>query len=172
MIKRLFAITSAIGLLLMVTAPVGAQSLHQTLPIASTAAGYQGTEQDCANLNLQPGQVQWHFVHTMTSSVYLPSTLTLTFQNAGTVTAPGFVNGSSVVMYNYQTPTADTLISASDTIGSAALPIGNLNLSHICQGGPPPVVPEAPLSALLLVTAGIAGLGFLSWRMRSASNPA
>ena len=162
MIRRFAALLAAFAMVLVVAAPAFANDLSQSTPISADNPAYQGTDTDCAGLNLQPGQVLWHFVHTGTSSANLPSTLTATFQNAGTVTVDGFVNGNSIVMYNITTVTGtDTLISASDTITND----GNLNLSHICQGGPPPDVPEAPAAALLLLT-GLAGLAFVGWRMR------
>jgi hypothetical protein len=43
---------------------------------------------------------------------------------------------------------------------------GILNLSHICPGSPPPDIPEAPASVLLLGTAGIGVLGFFLLRQR------
>jgi hypothetical protein len=165
LVRRFAALLAATGLLLMVAAPAFANDLHQSTPISSDAAEFQGTDEDCAGLDLQPGEVLWHFVHTDTTAADLPSTLTLTFQNAGTVSVDGYVNGSSIVMYDYTTPTADTLLSASDDITNNGL----LNLSHICNGGPPPEIPEAPASVLLLLTAGLAGLAFVGWRMRRSS---
>jgi hypothetical protein len=165
MIRRLGVMAMAMGLVLMVAAPAWANDLHQAdqLPIASTTASFQGTTDECAAANLQPGQVLWHFLHV---GADLPGTLTATFQNAGTQTATGYDNGTNV---GYDIITGpDTLLSASDTIVDGNL----LNLSHICDGGPPPDVPEAPMSALLLVTAGIAGLGFLGWRMRRSNSAA
>lgn len=169
LIRRLAALIAAMSMVLMVSAPVFANDLHQTPPITADDPAFQGTDTDCAGLGLQPGQVLWHFVHTDTSSADLPSTLTATFTDAGTITVDGYVNGSSIVMYDITTTTGtDTLLSASDTIDNAATG-GLLNLSHICQGGPPPEVPEAPMSILLLLTGGLAGLAFVGWRMRRSS---
>jgi hypothetical protein len=165
LIRRLAALVAALSMVLMIAAPAFANDLHQTPPITADDPAFQGTEEDCSGLDLQPGQVLWHFVHTDTTSADLPSTLTATFQDAGTVTVSGYVNGSSVVMYDITTVTGtDTLLSASDTIVNGGL----LNLSHICQGGPPPDVPEAPATALLLLT-GLAGVAFVGWRMRRNS---
>jgi len=166
LIRRLAALIAAMSMVLMVSAPVFANDLHQTPPISADDPAFQGTDADCSGLNLQSGQVAWHFVHTMTSSADLPSTLTATFQDAGTITVDGFINGDGIVMYDITTVTGtDTLLSASDTIVNDGL----LNLSHICQGGPPPEVPEAPMSILLLLTGGLAGLAFVGWRMRRSS---
>jgi hypothetical protein len=68
-----------------------------------------------------------------------------------------------VLQYDIVTSSPDTLLSAS-TSGTT----GTLVLSSICDGGPSPVVPEAPASVLLLLTAALVGLGFLVWRMRGS----
>jgi hypothetical protein len=169
LIRRLAASIAALSMVLMISAPVFANQLHQTPPITADNAEFQSSE--CDGLNLAPGVVLWHFVHTGTDGTYLPSTLTATFQDAGTITVAGYSNGngSAQVMYDITTTTGtDTLLSASDTIDNA-ISGGLLNLSHICQGGPPPDVPEAPMSVLLLVTGGLAGLAFVGWRMRRSS---
>ena len=166
--RRLAALAAALGLTLMLAAPALANTLHQDTPISPDDPSFQGTEEDCAGLNLQPGQFLWHFVHTGTSSADLPSTLTATFSGGASITVDGYVNGSSIVMYDVTTTTADgDLVSASDTITNDGL----LNLSHIC-GGPPPEVPEAPASVLLLLTGGLAGLAFVGWRMRRSATAA
>ena len=103
-------------------------TLHQTPPIAWNAASFQGSASDCAAADLASGEVLWHFIHTGTGASDLPSTLTATFDAAGTKTAAGFQNGNSVVQYEVITG-ADTLESASDSITND----GNLNLSHICS---------------------------------------
>jgi hypothetical protein len=163
--RRLGTILAALAMTLLLAAPAFANTVAQS-NISSDNAGFQGGETQCAGLNLQPGQVLWHFVHVGTDGTDLPSTLTATFASAGTLTATGFVNGSSIVMYNIITPTADTFITGSDTITTDAQ-TEPLNLSHICNGGPPPEIPEAPASVLLILTAGL-GLGFLAWRRRSS----
>jgi hypothetical protein len=169
LIRRLAALIAALSMVLMISAPVYANDLHQTPPITADDPAFQGTDEECGGLTLQPGQVLWHFIHTGTDSSDLPSTLTATFQDAGTITVSGYVNGSSVVMYDITTATGtDTLLSASDTIVDDGL----LNLSHICQGGPPPEIPEAPMSIMLLLTGGLAGLAFVGWRMRRSSTTA
>jgi hypothetical protein len=160
LIKRLAAILAALGLTLMVAAPAWANDLHQTLPIASDSSSFQGTAGDC--VGVAPGTVLWHFVHTDTKSSDLGSKLTVTFSDGTTQIVNGYVNGNSIVMYDVTTTSGVSLLSASDSIINDGL----LNLSHICNGGPVPVVPEAPFSALLVLTGGLAGLGFVGWRMR------
>jgi hypothetical protein len=103
---------------------------------------FQGSDEDCANAGLEPGQVLWHFIHTGTDSSDLPSELTAEFADAGVVKADGFVNGNSVVMYNIITD-QDSLLSASDDIQND----GNLNLSHICSNSEEQSVAESASEA-------------------------
>jgi hypothetical protein len=164
-VRRLAAAAAAMALTLLLAAPALANDVHQS-NISSDDAAFQGTDTDCAGLNLQPGQILWHFVHVGTDSTDLPSTLTATFTKSGTLTATGYVNGSSIVMYDITTSMgAETFVTGSDTITTDPI-TEPLNLSHICNGGPPPDVPEAPASVLLLLTAGLLGAGFVGWRMR------
>ena len=141
--RRMLAVaaTAAITLSLALTIGVAmANDLHQAdqTPIAWNDPGFQGTADECANANLDPGQVLWHFIHTKTGSGDLPSTLDATFDVAGAVQADGYVNGNSVVMYNIITG-EDSLLSASDSIQND----GFLNLSHICSGGTEQSVAES-----------------------------
>ena len=169
MVRRLAAAVAALALTLLLAAPALANTVHQS-NISSDDAAFQGNTDDCAGLNLQPGQVLWHFVHVGTSSTDLPSTLTATFTKSGTLTAAGYVNGSSIVMYDITTNLgAETFVTGSDTITTDP-DTEPLNLSHVCNGGPPPEIPEAPASVLLILTAGLVGLGFVGWRMRRSSS--
>lgn len=164
MLRRLAAFVAALGLLIVVAAPALAADITNQLPISSDNASYQG---DCdAFPNLQTGQVGWLFVINQSSTD--TQILTLQFQNAGTVTvsSPTTVQDSYNLHYAVVTPTADTLVAASSS-GD-----GNLVLSGICNGGPPPVVPEAPASALLVLAAGAAALGFVAYRMRRSGSAA
>ena len=95
-----------------------ANDLHQVTPIVGTQ--FANTTVGCDE--------GWHFVHTDAKSDSLPSELTATFKNAGTVHVAGYVNGNSIVMYNVYVDPSDTLLSASDDISNG----GNLNLSHVC----------------------------------------
>jgi hypothetical protein len=172
--KRLGALLLALGLVLMVAAPAFANDLHQATPISFDSTAFPPGDGDC--VGVQPGTVVWHFVHTDTSVTDLPSTLTAWFTDNNTAaitsqTVSGYVNGSSIVMYDVTTTTDVSLTSASDTIENADTG-GLLNLSHICNGGPPPEVPEAPFSVLLVVTAAIVGVGFVGWKMRQAGTTA
>lgn len=165
MIRRLAALLAAFGMTLMLAAPALAVDINQTLPIESGDADYQGTAAQCDPLNVQPGQVVWHFVLNQYDPADADQTLETTFETAGTITTSPDVSSNSAVLHYYVTTgSPDTLLSASTT-GD----VGMLLLSHICDGGPPPEIPEAPASVLLVLTAGLIGLGFAGWKMRRSS---
>jgi hypothetical protein len=159
-IKRLASALAAFGLTLLLVGPALAVDIHQDLPIVSGTFGVD-TSGDCHGTPTQD-QLDWHFV--LIQSDTDDQTLTVTFQDAGTITVgPDQVVDFYVLHYDVYTNGADTLLSAS-TSGDT----GMLQLSDIC-GNPPPVIPEAPFSALLVLTAGLAALGFAAWRMRQNS---
>jgi hypothetical protein len=156
-IKRLASALAAFGLTLMLVGPALAVEINQTLPIDSGTFGVD-TSGNCHGTPTQD-QLDWHFV--LNQSDTDDQTLTVTFQSAGTITvSPDQVVDNFVLHYDVYTTGDDTLLSAS-TSGDTGL----LVLSDIC-GNPPPVIPEAPASALLVLTAGLAALGFAAWRMR------
>jgi hypothetical protein len=156
-LKRLAAFSAALGLLLVVAAPAFATEINQPLPIDSSSFGVD-TSGVCHGTPTG-SQLDWHFVENQTSTS--GQTLTVTFQNAGTFTvSPDQVVDSYVLHFDVYTPGSDVLTAASTT-GTDGL----LVLSSICSN-PPPVVPEAPASALLVLVAGAAALGFVAWRMR------
>jgi hypothetical protein len=160
MMRRLAALVAALAMTLLLAAPAFAVEITNPVPITSDDAGLQGSADDCAEFNVQPGQVAWHFV--LNQSATDDQTLTATFATAGTITVSAYkVLDTYVLHYVIYTGSPDTLITAS-TSGDS----GMLQLSHICNGGPPPEIPEAPASALLILTSGLAGLAFVGWRMR------
>ena len=163
MVRRLAALMAALGMTLLLSAPAFAVEIGNDLPIPSDSAEFQGSEEECAEADVEAGQVLWHFIINNSSTD--DQTLTVTFQNAGTMTqGPDKVVDAYVLHYNFTTGSPDTLLSASSS-GD-----GNLRLSHICDGGPPPEIPEAPASVLLILTAGFAGLAFLGLRNRRSSS--
>jgi opacity protein-like surface antigen len=160
MMRRFAALVAALAVTLLLAAPAFAADLTNPVPISSDDASLQGSADDCAEFNVQEGQVAWHFV--LNQSDTNDQTLTATFENAGTITVSNYKWLDTYVLhYVIYTGSPDTLLSAS-TSGES----GNLQLSHICNGGPPPDVPEAPASVLLILTSGLAGLAFVGWRMR------
>jgi hypothetical protein len=161
LIRRLAALLAAFGMTLMLAAPALAVDLHQTPPISSDSSAFPPGDGDCDGV--QSGQVLWHFVVIGSST---SDTVTVTFTTAGTQTLTATKTLDNVQHYDVTTG-PDTLISASSSGTN-----GQLNLSHICNGGPPPVIPEAPASALLVLTAGLIGLGFAGWKMRRSASAA
>ena len=159
MIRRLAAFLAALGITILLAVPALASPLTNPTPISSDDPNFQGTADECREFNVQPGQVVWHFVINQSSTD--DQTVTATFATAGTITvSPYKVIDTFVLHYAITTGSPDTLLSASSS-GD-----GNLQLSHICNGGPPPEIPEAPASAMLVLSSGIAVLGFLTWRQR------
>lgn len=143
--RRMLAVAAvaAITMSLALTMRVAlANDLHQAdqLPISWDDPAFQGTADECANANLDPGEVLWHFVHTGTDGNNLAATLDATFTDAGAKQADGYSNGggNAIVMYDIFTG-KDTLESASDSISDDNL----LNLSHICVGGEEQSVAES-----------------------------
>ena len=163
MVRRLAALMAALGMTLLLSAPAFAVEIGNDLPISSDSAEFQGSAEECAEADVEAGQVVWHFIINNSSTDN--QTLTVTFQNAGTITqSPDKVVDSFVLHYDFTTGSPDTLLSA---VSSGD---GNLRLSHICDGGPPPEIPEAPASVLLILTAGFAGLAFLALRNRRSTS--
>jgi hypothetical protein len=170
MFRRLTAVLAVLGLTLVLAAPALADTVHQTNIFWDDVA-FQGDEGECADADLAEGEVLWHFVHIGTDGSDLPATLTATFERADgttfTETAEGYSNGDGTapVMYDIITTDAVKFVTGSDTLDTDEM-TEPLNLSHICAGGPGEEIPEAPASALLVITAAVAGLGFLLWRGR------
>ena len=160
MIKRLAAAIAALGLMLMVVGPALAVEITNQLPISSQSFGVD-TSGNCHGTPTQD-QLDWHFV--LNQSATTDQTLTVTFQNAGTITVSNDqLVDHYVLHYDVYTTGDDTLVSAS-TSGDT----GMLQLSDIC-GNPPPVIPEAPFSALLVLSSGFVAFGFVAWRMRKST---
>ncbi len=122
---RFFRVLAAfmLALLLVPTgaAVAGAADLHRP-HVGSTAA--------C------DGGVLWHFVHNQVPrGTAAAGEITATFEDAGPMTVTANKVLSSVRHYDVVTPSADTLLGASDTIAA-----GKLVLSHTeCVPGEPPV---------------------------------
>ena len=83
---------------------------------------------DCGGLQLEPGQVAWHFV--LTSPQGDSGHLTATFQNAGAITVAN-TDSPSAVLHFWIVTGHDTLLGAQTTDVDGRL----LNLSHICACG-------------------------------------
>jgi hypothetical protein len=168
MIKRLAAALAAFALTLVFAAPVFATTapVNQSLPLAWNDSS---VTQDCSDGAPGVNQVDWHFVaHTSTSDF----TLTATFSDGTTVTnlAPDKTLDSYELHWDVLTATTDgngdpTQLLTATISGSGS--VTSFNLSHVCANVPTNV-PEAPASAMLLLSAGLISLGFVGWRMRQS----
>ena len=116
--RTLGALAAATMLTLTFAGTALANDIHQELPIVGT--DFKSTVDACGE--------GWHFVHVGAKADALPSELTATFKDAGTVKVAGYVNGNSIVMYNVHVDPSDRLLSATDDISDGGL----LNLSHVC----------------------------------------
>ena len=168
MVRRLAALFAAMSLSLLLVSPALANvPLHQELPIDWNDAGSQGSEDECAGVVLEPGEVLWHFV--LVQSDTNDETLTATFADEEfnvtnmppTKIAPDTDMADHWVLH-WDIVTTQTTLETAFASGDS----GILNLSHICPGSPPPEIPEAPASVLLVGTAGLGLLGFFLLRQR------
>ena len=101
-------------------------TLNQTPPIAWNAVAFQGDDEECAEADVAPGDVLWHFVLTQTSAA--SGTLTATF-DTGVVVQPSSKKTGGTLHFYITTGEATLLGASTDVSGR------NLNLSHICGGG-------------------------------------
>jgi hypothetical protein len=168
--KRLAAIFAALALVLLVAAPAAAQDLHQTPPIPWNSTQ---VEQSCSQDELDQlaeGQVLWHFVGHFSTDVGV--TMSATFEDGTTFTNEPYdshngVPGNWELDWNLITEQT-TLLSASVNTTTST---DGFNLSHICAP-PTTEIPEAPFSALLVLSVGVSLLGYFGLRMRQARSVA
>lgn len=105
--------------------PEGDGTIHQTLPIA--ADSFQ-QEDDCGSIT---EGTAWHFILTGAASP-AGSTLTATFEDAGTTSAAVARVTGDAAHYYLATADGDVLTAASVDTGD-----GQLQLSHVCDAGEP-----------------------------------
>ena len=153
MSKVLRALLASGLLVFMFAVPAFAStSLHQTGLIPYTDANEECEEGQV----VEDGMVFWHFILNGTTAL-----------NAGTLTAT-FVDGEDVEHVvvipapskttpggttHWDTTTPQDWVLNGDKTTTAADGTGQFNLSHVCPGGPPPEIPEAPLALLLPLMA-------------------
>ena len=173
MFRRLAAVLAASGLVLLVVAPALAvtEPLHQGTNIAWNDPSI---EVECEEGdNVPSGMVLWHFVaHTTTNDFTMDADFNTGDQavNEATYDVNDMPWTKSVDAYELHwdvTTPLGTLVTASIT-GSGTVNAGGFNLSHVCPN-PGEEIPEAPASALLVLTATIMGAGFVVWRMRRSA---
>jgi hypothetical protein len=177
MLKRLAASIAALGLILVVAGPAlatFAEEIHQAVPIPWNATvdnnGGPVTQECSADelAQLQPGQVLWHFVgHFATDqNVTMSATFTDSQYN---VTDQTYQSDTDHYELDWEIITGETTLTYAAV--NTQTDVDGFNLSHICSS-PPVVVPEAPMSALLLVSAGLSGFGWFALRRRQPSKVA
>jgi hypothetical protein len=109
--------------------------------VAWDNADFRGSESECEGVELEEGQVFWHFVQTRVAAGTASGMLTATFEEAGTIVSGSYKESGSVLHWGIVTG-EDTL----DTFSSDVTSAGPLNLSHICAN--PSVTPsDAPTDA-------------------------
>lgn len=164
MFRRFAALLAALGLVLAFAAPALATDLSQDPPISWDDEGSQGSEEECDATDLDPGEVLWHFI--LTDAEAEGAKLTAVFETAGEITVEASAVTGNATHFEIITG-EDTLLSASTDIDGSLL-----NLSHICSGGPPPEIPEAPFAAMLGIVALLAFGGYLLVNRRRADSVA
>jgi hypothetical protein len=97
---------------------------------------FRGSESECEGVELEEGQVFWHFVQTRVAGGTASGMLMATFEEAGTIVSGSYKKAGSVLHWGIVTG-EDTL----DTFSSDVTSAGQLNLSHICAN--PSVTPSA-----------------------------
>jgi hypothetical protein len=173
--RRLGILFAALAIAALGVTPALAATINQdqvpTTAAEWTAANPEKSAAACTGDDVpQAGEAKWHFILNGAGSGQTV-TLTAYFEDAEgnpvpPITAVGDEADHSGTYHFYVTTPDDyTLVNATtDETGSSI----NLVLSHVCLGTPPVVVPEAPATALLAITAGLMGLFFV-FRRRSAA---
>ena len=101
--------------------------------IAWNDPGFQGTGDDCKDAGLEPGEVLWHFVQTSVADEVASGNLWVTVTAAPDELGPiaSYKKSGGVLHWAVISGETTLLEWRSDVAGT-----GNLNLSHICYGGP------------------------------------
>jgi hypothetical protein len=166
--RRLGVVFAVLALVALTVTPAFAATINQdqvpTTAAEWTAANPDKSAEECSDpANVPPeGMARWHFI---LNGATTGQTVTLTAQfedgdgNPVTLTDVGDeADASGTYHFDIDTPDDYTLINATTNEVGPSL---NLNLSHVCLGGPPVIIPEAPASILLVLTAALVGVWFL-----------
>jgi hypothetical protein len=177
-LRRLGVAFAALALAALAVSPALAATINQeqvpTTAAEWTAANPAKSAAECTGDNVPAeGLARWHFVLTGAAT---GQTITLTayFTDANDVPQAPLQDvgeeADSSGTYHFYINTPDDWILVNATTNESGTS-GNLNLSHVCLGTPGEIVPEAPASALLVLTAGVLGLFFIL-RRRSITSTA
>jgi hypothetical protein len=164
MTRKIGITFAALALTALAVSPALATQINQDqVPITAaewTAANPNAEE--CTNEENIPaeGMARWHFILNGAPSGQTV-TLTADFEdgdgNPVQLTDVGDeADASGTYHFNIDTPDDYTLIDANTDVDGS-----QLNLSHVCLGEPEVIIPEAPVSALLVLTAALVGFWFL-----------
>lgn len=171
--RRLGLVAAAFALVAISATPALATQINQS-QVPTTAAEFiatdpEGNAEECAKATVASGDALWHFILTGAPS---DTTITLTanFTDGEGNPVPPMTDvgeeASDSGTYHFYITTPDdyTLVNATTDVDG-----NNLVLSHVCLGDPPVIVPEAPASAMLVLTAAaLVGLLFLRRRSLAA----
>jgi hypothetical protein len=163
-LSSIAALIAAMALVLALAAPAMANDGQQT-NVAWNDVNFQGDEGECADADLDPGQVLWHFVQTGVSTD--SGNLTAVFASGAVGPVANYASPGSTLHWNIITGETTLISFSSDVVSD-----GNLVLSHICNGGPPPEIPEAPIALMLPVIAVLAFGSYLVINRRRVTSVA
>jgi hypothetical protein len=176
MFRRTAAVLAAISLSLLLAATAFAAlntyTLNQFLDGRNPdGIAWDDFQVDCEGVSPAADQVAWVFVAHVTSGDPSTFLLTATFEDSsGDVSdqppeqpipdsEPHWIVYTSLTTLLDATITGDGTIQENDDISNS------FELSHVCPN-PGNEIPEAPMSALLILSAGIVGLAYVGWRSR------
>jgi hypothetical protein len=115
-------------LAMALAAPTLANTGHQGgWNVAWDDTEFQGAVGECDGIDLDEGQVLWHFVQTKVASDAAAGELTATFDEAGSLTTVSYQKAGGALHWVIVTG-QDALHAFSSDVTSD----GQLNLSHIC----------------------------------------
>lgn len=165
--RRLGTVLAVLALSAIAVSPALAATINPNqvpvTPAEWTAANPETSAEECTGDNVPgAGEAKWHFIlNGATSGQTVTLTATFTDATGATVVMTDVGDEASTSgTYHFYITTPDdyTLENATtDETGTS----NELVLSHVCLGTPPVVVPEAPASALLVLSAGVIGILFL-----------
>ena len=104
-------------------------ALHQNTDVVWDDTGFQASAGECDGLNLDPGQVDWHFILNQTDGTF-EAWGHFEFADAGVIEQASVAHGSGRDWY---------VVTGRDTLHGAltytnGVTTGQFNLSHICVG--------------------------------------
>lgn len=127
-LHRIGAVVAAGALVLTFAGSAFAITGHQDFPIAWDDPQYQGSEEDCKDVELKAGEVYWHFIQTQVPDGTESGKLTVSFVGGGSAVLDSYKLSGKTLHWQAVTEQVD-LAGLESNVGGD----GNLNLSHICS---------------------------------------